>query len=199
MSKTRWKSGLLGMVGPLGLALAMVSAPAPVVGADPGEGFRLSLTCAGCHGTDGAAPGETIPILGGQRADYLRAALADYKSGTRDFYVMNFIARAYSDDQIGAIADWFAAKPWVDTPTRTRAIGISGGAGETCAECHGEGGGGSGKGPRIAGQPAAYLLEAMMAYKAGTRGGDGGAAMKVLAEVGDGEIEDLAHHYAGLR
>ncbi len=199
MSKTRPKPGLLGMIGLAGLALAIVSAPAAVMGAEPSEGFRLSLTCAGCHGTDGAAPGETIPILGGQRADYLRAALADYKSGTRDFYVMNFIARAYSDDQIGAIAHWFAAKPWVDTKTGTGAYAISGGAVEGCAQCHGAGGGGTSKGPRIAGQPAAYLLEARMAYKGGTRGGDGGAAMAVLADITDGEIEDLAHHYAAMR
>ena len=60
------------------------------------------------HGTDGAAPGNTIPILGGQRADYLLGAMTAYRSGDRDFYVMNFIARAYDEGQTAAIAGWFA-------------------------------------------------------------------------------------------
>lgn len=192
-ARRRWLAGLLGA--------ALICGPAAMAAGD--EGYRLSQTCAGCHGTDGAAPGNTIPILGGQRAEYLRAAMKAYRSGDRDFYVMNFIARAFDETQTAAIADWFAARPWVDTPT----TGDIGGApstddaarraGQSCAECHGAAGEGTAKGPRIAGQPAAYMTLAMMAYKSGAR--SGADAMALVNDIDDGDIAALAAYYAALR
>ena len=52
----------------LGFALLTVYAIGSVGIATASEGFRLSQTCAGCHGTAGASPGTTIPIIGGQDA-----------------------------------------------------------------------------------------------------------------------------------
>jgi sulfide dehydrogenase cytochrome subunit len=188
-ARRHWLAGLLGA--------ALICGPAAMAASD--EGYRLSQTCAGCHGTDGAAPGNTIPILGGQRADYLTAAMAAYRSGERDFYVMNFIARAFDEGQTAAIADWFAAKPWVDTPTASAppAGDAARRAGEACAGCHGGGGEGSDKGPRIAGQPAAYMTLAMMAYKSGARSGTD--AMEIVNTMDDGDIAALAAYYAALR
>jgi sulfide dehydrogenase cytochrome subunit len=188
-ARRRWLSGLLGA--------ALICGPAAMAAGE--EGYRLSQTCAGCHGTDGAAPGNTIPILGGQRADYLAAAMKAYRGGERDFYVMNFIARAFDESQTAAIADWFAARPWVDTPTAGAppAGEAAKRAGESCAECHGGAGEGSAKGPRIAGQAAAYMTQAMMAYKSGTRSGTD--AMAVVNDISDGDIAALAAYYAALR
>lgn len=189
-ARRHWLAGLLGA--------ALICGPAAGV-AFGDEGYRLSQTCAGCHGTDGAAPGNTIPILGGQRADYLRAAMTAYRSGDRDFYVMNFIARAFDESQTAAIADWFAAKPWVDTPTASAPTtgDAARRAGESCAACHGAAGEGSDKGPRIAGQPAAYMTLAMMAYKSGARSGTD--AMEIVNTMDDGDIAALAAYYAALR
>ena len=188
-ARRHWLTGLLGA--------ALICGPAAMAAGD--EGYRLSQTCAGCHGTDGAAPGNTIPVLGGQRADYLTAAMKAYRGGERDFYVMNFIARAFDESQTAAIADWFAAKPWVDTPTAGAppAGGIAARAVKACAECHGGAGEGSAKGPRIAGQAAAYMTHAMMAYKSGTRSGTD--AMAVVNDISDGDIAALAAYYAALR
>ncbi len=188
-ARRHWLAGLLGA--------ALICGPAAMAAGD--EGYRLSQTCAGCHGTDGAAPGNTIPILGGQRADYLTAAMAAYRSGERDFYVMNFIARAFDESQTAAIANWFAAKPWVDTPTAGAPPSgeIAARAGEACAECHGAAGEGSAKGPRIAGQAAAYMTHAMMAYKSSTRSGTD--TMAVVNDISDGDIAALAAYYAALR
>ncbi len=188
-ARRRWLTGLLGA--------ALICGPAAMAAGD--DGHRVSQTCAGCHGTDGAAPGNTIPILGGQRADYLAVAMAAYRSGDRDFYVMNFIARAFDEGQSAAIADWFAARPWIDTPTAGAppAGDAAKRAGESCAECHGAAGEGSAKGPRIAGQAAAYMTHAMTAYKSGARSGTD--AMAVVNEISDGDIAALAAYYAALR
>ena len=184
------------------VAAAMLALAGAASAADMSEGFRVSQTCAGCHGTNGAAPGATIPIIGGQRADYLAAAMRDYKSGERDFYVMNFTARAFSDSQIDEIAAWFAAKPWVATPTASDSAGASTAASRAqhgCNDCHGDSGAGTEKGPRIAGQPAAYLKSAMTAYKNGSRTGPEADTMNMMPGLDGAEIDALANFYSGQR
>ena len=165
------------------------------------EGFRLSQTCAGCHGTAGASPGNTIPIIGGQTKSYLTDSMRAYKGDERKFYVMNIIAKAFSDSQIDSIADWFASQKWVST--KTAVDSAKGAAGKNlataCIECHGPFGGGTELGPRIAGQPVAYTIKVMGEYKAGVRANSNAIQMAIAATLSDGDIEALAHHYAGLR
>ena len=187
---TRLRVAMLGIVGALALA-----APAA---AD--EGFRVSQTCAGCHGTDGASPGETIPILGGQSAAYLADSMRAYKNGDRDYYVMKIIANGFDDDQIDAISDWFASKPWVANGQVVDNGLVASGkavADSACASCHGASGEGTDAAPRLAGQPATYLTLAAKAYKTGAR--NHAAAAAALADVSDADIEATSHYYASLR
>jgi sulfide dehydrogenase cytochrome subunit len=165
------------------------------------EGFRLSQTCAGCHGTAGASPGNTIPIIGGQTAAYLADSLQAYKSDERKFYVMNIIAKAYSDSEIDAISLWFASKPWVNTVTSMEpSKGTKGkNLATACVECHGPSGQGTALGPRIAGQPVTYMIKVMREYKSGSRGNANAMQMVIASILSEDDIEVLAHHYAGLR
>ena len=185
----------------LGMArLGMAGAVALAAPAAADEGFRVSQTCAGCHGTDGASSGETIPILGGQSAVYLADSLRAYKSGDRDYYVMKIIANGFDDDQIDAISSWFASKPWissngmVDTAMAASGKALADGA---CASCHGANGEGTDAAPRLAGQPATYLTLAARAYISGSRNHDAAAA--ALADVSNADIDAVSHYYASLR
>ena len=161
----------------------------------------MSQTCAGCHGTAGASPGNTIPIIGGQTAAYLADSMRAYKTDERKFYVMNIIAKAFLDSEIDAISDWFSAQPWVNTETAIdadkQAVGAS--LSVTCVECHGPSGKGTDLGPRIAGQPATYTAKVMGEYKAGLRANSNAMQMVIATTLTDDEIEALAHYYAGLR
>jgi sulfide dehydrogenase cytochrome subunit len=164
------------------------------------EGFRVSQTCAGCHGTDGAAPGHTIPIIGGQDATYIAKAMRAYKSGGRGYYVMQIIAAGFDDSQIEAMAGWFAARPWVATGTAHDAAKAAAGAAVAegfCSACHGLEGEGTEVGPRLAGQPADYLLLAAEAYRSGERTDE--IATAAMGPVSDAEVEAAAHYYASLR
>jgi sulfide dehydrogenase cytochrome subunit len=164
------------------------------------EGFRVSQTCAGCHGTNGAAPGHTIPIIGGQDAAYLAKAMRAYKSGGRGYYVMNIIAAGFDDAQVEAMAGWFAGQPWVATGTPHDAAKAAAGAAVAeaiCAGCHGPGGEGTEVAPRLAGQPVEYLMLAAEAYRSGERSEQ--MVADVLGMVGGDDIEAAAHYYASLR
>ncbi|NUO88035.1 MAG: c-type cytochrome [Cupriavidus sp.] len=69
-----------------------------------------AAACTSCHGPAGRAPADsTIPSLAGRPQAELAAQMQAFKAGTRPATVMHQIAKGYSDDQIAAIAAWFAA------------------------------------------------------------------------------------------
>ncbi|MGO4155621.1 c-type cytochrome [Cupriavidus sp. YAF13] len=69
-----------------------------------------AAACAGCHGPAGRAPaGSVVPALAGRDQSELVRQMQDFKQGKREATVMQQIAKGYSDQQIEAIAGWFAA------------------------------------------------------------------------------------------
>jgi cytochrome c553 len=69
--------------------------------------------CQGCHGIDGwrtAFPEVYhVPKLGGQKAEYIIAALKEYKAGERSFATMRAIASQLSDEDMQGIAKYYGA------------------------------------------------------------------------------------------
>jgi sulfide dehydrogenase cytochrome subunit len=81
--------------------------------ASPGQagelsrGEMLSISCAGCHGTDGHSPGS-IPDISDKSAEYIRTSMEEFRSGKRDSTVMGRQAKGYTDEEIQLIAEYFA-------------------------------------------------------------------------------------------
>lgn len=67
-----------------------------------------SAMCLGCHGENGAGNGA-IPKLAGQQPDYLVKQLKDFKEGARKNGQMQAIAGMISDDDMKALAAYFAS------------------------------------------------------------------------------------------
>lgn len=69
-----------------------------------------AAACANCHGTNGKAqPG--MESLAGKDKDDMSQKLLDSKSGRKPATIMHQLAKGYSDDQLKAIAAYFAAQP----------------------------------------------------------------------------------------
>lgn len=51
-----------------------------------------------------------VPNLAGQRLDYLRAALAQYRDGRRDVAVMKAAIGPVSDAELDQLARWYSAQ-----------------------------------------------------------------------------------------
>lgn len=66
--------------------------------------------CAGCHGQTGRGIIPDYPVIGGQRLDYLTAALADYRSGKRKSPVMRTIVQELPAEQLEEAAAYFASR-----------------------------------------------------------------------------------------
>ncbi len=75
------------------------------------DGAVLANTCAGCHGTQGASVDTKIPPLAGQNADEFVKTMLAYRDGSRKGTIMNRVAKGYSEDEIRAIAEYFASFP----------------------------------------------------------------------------------------
>lgn len=83
----------------------------PVQAADAiPQGARLAATCTGCHGTNGATQGNTLPPLAGQPKEQLLAALKDFKAGKRQATIMTQLAKGYTDEQLETLATYFASQ-----------------------------------------------------------------------------------------
>ncbi|MBO4123420.1 c-type cytochrome [Cupriavidus gilardii] len=173
-----------------------------------------AMACVSCHATGGspgaagaAVPAGAFPSLVGMPAEYLAKQLFDYREGRRVDPVMAPIAKALKDDEIAAVARYYASQP---APSLTlseggqsaaltlHAAGDNGRALPACANCHGVGGEGQGfLLPRLTGQPADYLVKQLEAFRTGSRHNDDDGAMRGIAQrLGEADARALASFYA---
>ena len=93
------------------LAASLASLCAPVFGQppDPNFGRNLAAACAMCHGTGGVNAGG-LPNIAGVPRDHIAQQLRDFRDGKRPATIMHQIAKGYTEPQIAALADFFAAQ-----------------------------------------------------------------------------------------
>jgi sulfide dehydrogenase cytochrome subunit len=73
-----------------------------------GEG--LADACTSCHGLGGRSQGYIPSIAGVEKTTLLRQLKA-FRAQTAQATIMNRIARAYTDPELEALADYFSATP----------------------------------------------------------------------------------------
>jgi cytochrome c553 len=84
------------------LAAMMIAVPASALGdAPPG-----AASCLGCH--PATAHEGPVPALAKLPARQIVTTLQAYRAGTRPATVMDRIAKGFSDEEIDAIAKWYA-------------------------------------------------------------------------------------------
>jgi cytochrome c553 len=67
--------------------------------------------CGQCHGAAGQGVGKTFPGLAGQSAEYIVSQLKAWKDGKRTNDPLTGISSRLSDDQIAAVAAYYASLP----------------------------------------------------------------------------------------
>ena len=71
---------------------------------------QLASACAICHGTDGRGDGKVLPPLAGMPREHIASQMRAFRDGQRPATVMHQIAKGYTDEQIDALAAWFATQ-----------------------------------------------------------------------------------------
>jgi cytochrome c553 len=190
------------------VAAAFVVAGAGTVGAGPLDqaGYAKVVTCSACHGFNGNSRVEAVPILAGMSPAYFKKAIEDYATGKRISPEMEPFAKQVKALGVDEVATFFAAQRRDPASPKPDRAGIERGraAAAQCAPCHGaEGQGDPAKlVPRIAGQPAVYLRNQLVLFKADKRspGDEALTKMKaVLKAVPDDTLADLAAYFSSLR
>ncbi|MEQ1711421.1 MAG: c-type cytochrome [Hyphomicrobium sp.] len=72
-------------------------------------GEHLSQECTACHRRDGVDNG--IPSILGMKAEDFEETLKFYKTGARENPAMVSVAQSLDDDQVKALAAYFASLP----------------------------------------------------------------------------------------
>jgi sulfide dehydrogenase cytochrome subunit len=94
------------MTAKLFLAALLAAFSAGNAAADPAAEL-IAVQCFACHGEDGASKGAQPPLRG-LPASFIEASLKDYKAGRRPGTLMDRIAGGFSDDELAAVAKYFA-------------------------------------------------------------------------------------------
>ena len=181
------------------IVLAVLSLTAPSVAQEVNG--RLP-TCLACHGKDGTSPISTVPSLGAMPVNYVLTQLYLFREKVRVAEPMNVMANGLTDDDLRALGDIFNKMP---APLPASALSAS--EQETasaliskyhCNSCHGSDLGGQQTIPRIAGQHAEYVRQALIGYKSNTRRGYSPAMNEAAQDIKDDEIPLLSRYVASF-
>ncbi|MGA7974265.1 MAG: c-type cytochrome [Pseudolabrys sp.] len=71
----------------------------------------IAEACAPCHGEEGIAKSIAVPNLAGQHNVYLYNQLRAFRAKTRRHKDMLYMSRQLTDEEMRAIADYYASLP----------------------------------------------------------------------------------------
>jgi cytochrome c553 len=196
----------LGAVLAVSLGLLLGDAGPAAAGPLDQPGYAQAVTCSACHGFNGNSRTEAVPILAGLSAAYFRKAIEDYAAGRRVSPEMEPFAKQIKQLGVDDLAAYFAAQKREPTPVKVDRAAVERGraAAGQCAACHGpEGQGDPAKVvPSIAGQPAGYLRNQLLLFKADKRSPGDPELTKlkaILRGIPDTTLADVAAYYSSLR
>jgi cytochrome subunit of sulfide dehydrogenase len=89
--------------------LLAASASAIAQSPDAPQVRSWAASCSNCHGTQGRALDGMDRLAGADREITLKKLL-DFKNGRKPATIMHQLSKGYSDEQLSAIAAWFAAQ-----------------------------------------------------------------------------------------
>ena len=178
------------------------------------HGVGSAAACAACHGASGEGqPDGGFPRIAGLNAAYIAKQLDDFAQGTRANETMRPIAKALSEPDRRAVADYLGrqAPPVRQSTAEAAEDVVAAGAkiaerGDwpkglaACNQCHGPAGMGVGAAfPQIAAQSAAYIEKQLQDWKAGNRRNDPLSLMTgVASKLDDDQIKAVAAYFASL-
>ena len=201
------------MIKAISLLLALAGFVTAAQAQDAAAGQTKAAMCIGCHGIPGYQATfpqvHKVPMIAGQGAGYITAALTAYASGERKHPTMRGIAATLSEKDMADLAAFYeqqgkgqkaAPAEAAATPPAQVAELLTKGA---CASCHGANFNKpvAPNYPKLAGQHGDYLLVALKSYQHGDSAlaGRGNAIMAgQVKQFSAAELKQLANYLASL-
>ena len=187
------------------------AAPAPVAGGAKTIEAKVAM-CIGCHAIPGYQSSfpevHRVPMIAGQNAKYIVAALNAYKTGERKHPTMRGIGEGLSEQDMAEIGVYYEkqGKPAVaEKPSREPSAQVAALLTKAaCASCHGAN---LSKPvdpsyPKIAGQHPDYLFVALKSYKNEPNnvvGRTNGVMGGISKQFTNAELKALAQYIGSLQ
>lgn len=97
---------------PAGSPATAAAGPSPlnVASDEPLRGDVMAHSCAACHGTNGQLGDEAFMPLAGMPVEQFVRTMKDFREGKRPATLMGHVARGFTDAQLLAMAEFFAAQ-----------------------------------------------------------------------------------------
>lgn len=185
------KKAILSVLGAAGLWASTAA-----LAVDNIEG--LAMTCNNCHGTAGVSVGLSMPSIGGLPEAYLKNVMLEWKTGKRASANMTRLIKGYTDEEIAALASYYAKLPWQPQVQHLTADMLKSGkaAAKGCENCHGSSGASDEDDtPHLNGQWSKYMELELEKYRDGAFAMPhkkmGNAARKLPAE----QVQPAAQYY----
>lgn len=180
-------------------AYLVISAPGAAL-ADPIA--DTIATCSGCHGEQGIPVDKTIPVIWGQRREYLLKQLHDFKTGHRKNETMAAIVDPLTKDDMEALASYFASQKWpkIDQPAPAddvKAKAFHAINTLNCRGCHQDHFQGDYVRPSLRGQQQDYLVKTMKDFRSGDRA-NFPAMSALMRAIDEADIEPVAAYLSSL-
>jgi len=202
----------LGVACVTGMAHSQAGAPQQAGAASASVEAKVAM-CMGCHNIRGYQASfpevHKVPMIAGQNAKYIAAALNAYKNGDRKHPTMRGIAMSLTEQDVATISAYYESlpkdvKPLGDKPGRepnTQVAGLLQKA--ACASCHGANYSRpiDPSYPKIAGQHADYLFVALKAYKVENNpavGRNNGVMGAIAKQFSNAELKAISNYMASL-
>ncbi|MBN8505916.1 MAG: c-type cytochrome [Burkholderiales bacterium] len=180
------------------LLIAFAAALPAQANGDAARGESKAAMCIGCHGIKGYQASfpevHRVPMISGQNAGYIVAALQAYAKGERKHPTMKGIAASLTEQDMADLAAYYAGhagakapEQVAEAPAAVKALLDKG----VCISCHGANFSKaiSDAYPKIAGQHADYLYVALKSYHAEARLGTVGRGNAIM----QGQIKGMSN------
>lgn len=179
---------------------------------DAQAGAKINAMCIGCHGIVGYRASfpevYSVPKIAGQSAQYIMAALEEYKKGGRKHPTMRAVAESLTEQNIADLAAYYSQLGMSGGETTAAAPAASAQVAALlekggCVACHGEN---FNKPidptyPKLAGQHADYLFAALKEYQTKNSariGRDNAVMVGMAAPFSHAELKAIAKYIGSL-
>jgi sulfide dehydrogenase cytochrome subunit len=205
----KMRYSIMGGLTLVGLLLLVPSARADV--------SSVARECDQCHGTDGVSSESDVPTIAGMSAFVLEDYLLTYRDEARPCHETKYrdgdtdrpatsmceIADRLAKDEVTAISEFYAAKPFVAATQEFDAGKASAGASihrRDCEKCHTD----NASNPEddagiMAGQWMPYLQQVFEDYSSGEREMVEDKMREKFDKLSAEQIDELIHFYGSLQ
>jgi len=170
------------------------------------QGKEKANLCGICHGQDGNTRRDFIPNLAGQNPKYLIHQFDQFATGKRKNYVMSQLADKLTLEERVNLAVYFSKQApavFVSKKENKKLAKASSKKGKAlyvsnCQVCHGQEAEGHDQLPRLASQPATYLMKTLEKFKTNHRDRSNSPMTAIAQQLSTEQIRDVSVYLASF-